>query len=117
MAAVRINNYKKKRQRRVRTLKVLALFAVLAIAVLVIGIYTYVTREATLTISVVQAEMLKGEAIPAFSVDVEIEGSEKASSLSVSWMESRLVLIPCSLLRMDLYKSLKWSDGEMENSL
>lgn len=78
MAAVRINNYKKKRQRRVRTLKVLALFAVLAIAVLVIGIYTYVTREATLTISVVQAEMLKGDAIPAFSVDVVIEGSEKA---------------------------------------
>ena len=78
MTAVRINHYKKQRQRRVRTLKVLALFALLAVAILFIGIYTYVTREATLLVSVVKTDMLKGEEIPAFSVDVQIEGSEKA---------------------------------------
>lgn len=78
MASDRINQYKRQRKRRVRTLKVLALFVVLVIAILTIGIYVYITREATLTISVMQTEMLKGEEIPAFSVDVQIEGSEKA---------------------------------------
>ena len=78
MTAGKINQYKKNRKRRVRTAKVLTLFAILAIAILVMGIYVYLTREATLTISVVQKEMLKGEAIPDFSVDVQIEGSEKA---------------------------------------
>lgn len=77
-AEVRINGYKKNRQRRVRTLKVLALFVLLAFAILGIGVYTYITREATLTISVVQEEILKGETVPAFSVEVSIEGSEKA---------------------------------------
>ena len=78
MAEVKINYKKLQREKRVRTLKVLALFVILAIAILVIGIYTYLTREATLTISVVQTNMLKGEEVPAFSVDVLIEGSEKA---------------------------------------
>lgn len=78
MAEIRINDYKKQKQQRVRTIKVLALFVVLAMVILGMGIYTYLTREATLTISVVQKEMLKGEKIPAFSVDVQIEGSEKA---------------------------------------
>lgn len=77
-AAVKINHYKKYRQRRVRALKVLALFVLLAAVILFIGIYTYVTREATLTISVMQANMLKGEEVPEFQVDVLIEGSEKA---------------------------------------
>ena len=78
MIEVKINYRKLQREKRVRTLKVLALFVLLAIAILVIGIYTYVTREATLTISVVQSNMLKGEEVPEFSVDVLIEGSEKA---------------------------------------
>lgn len=78
MTTGKINNYKKHRKRRVRALKVFTLFAFLAIAILVVGIYTYVTREATLTISVAKAQMLKGESVPAFSVEVEIEGSEKA---------------------------------------
>ena len=77
-AAVKINQYKKHRQQRVRTMKVLALFALLAAAILFIGIYTYVTREATLTISVMKVNMLKGEELPEFGVDVLIEGSEKA---------------------------------------
>lgn len=77
MAEVRINKYKK-RKKRVRTIKVLALFVVLALVILITGIYTYYTREAVLTISVIEEEMLKGEALPVFSVDVSIEGSEKA---------------------------------------
>lgn len=81
-AMVRINNYKKrrdsKRKRRVRTLKVLALFVLLAMIILSVEIYIYINREATVTVSVVQTNMLKGEAIPEFSVDVLIEGSEKA---------------------------------------
>lgn len=77
-ASVKINHYKKHRQRRVRALKVLALFVLLAAAILFFGIYTYVTREATLTISVNRENMLKGEEVPAFSVEVTIEGSEKA---------------------------------------
>lgn len=78
MTAVKINHYKKYRQRRVRALKVLALFVVLAVAILFVGIYTYVTREAILTISVNREDILKGEDVPAFSVEVTIEGSEKA---------------------------------------
>lgn len=78
MAAVGINHYKKNRERRVRTMKVLTLFVLIAVAILIVGIYTYITREATLTISVVYSEMLKGEEIPDFSVEVEIEGSKKA---------------------------------------
>ena len=78
MAGNKISQYKMRKQRRVRTVKVLALFTVLAMAILTIGLYVYLTREATLTISVTQKEMLKGETIPAFSVDVQIDGSEKA---------------------------------------
>lgn len=78
MTESRINEYKRKKQKRVRTVKVLALFVVLAMGILVTGIYVYLTREATLTISVMEKEMLKGEDVPAFSVDVQIEGSEKA---------------------------------------
>lgn len=77
-ATVKINHYKKHRQRRGRALKVLALFVLLSVTGLVIGIYTYVTREATLVVSVVKTDMLKGEDVPVFSVDVQIEGSEKA---------------------------------------
>ena len=51
-AEVRLNRYKRNRQRRVRTMKVLALFVLLAVAVLLVGIYTYITREATLVVSV-----------------------------------------------------------------
>ena len=78
MTEGRINHYKKHRQKRVRTLKVLALFALLAVVILFVGIYTYMTREATLVVSVVKTDMLKGEEVPAFQVDVQIEGSEKA---------------------------------------
>lgn len=81
-ATVGINNYKKERdnirKKRVRTLKVLTLFVLLAIVILCGGIYVYVNREATLIVSVIRKDMLKGEAVPAFSVDVSIEGSEKA---------------------------------------
>jgi len=77
-AEVRLNRYKRNRQRRVRTMKVLALFVLLAVAVLMVGIYTYITREATLVVSVARTDMLKGEEVPAFRVDVQIEGSEKA---------------------------------------
>lgn len=79
---VGISNYKKQREnirkRRVRALRVLALFVLLAVIILFVGIYTYITREATLTINVIRTDMLKGEAVPAFSVEVSIEGSEKA---------------------------------------
>lgn len=78
MTGTKLNQYKMQRNRRVRTAKVLTLFVALAMVILVMGIYVYVTREATLTISVVQMEMLKGDTVPAFSVDVQIEGSEKA---------------------------------------
>jgi len=81
-ASVGINRFKEqknnRRKRRVRALRVLALFALFAIAILFIGVYTYLNREATLTITVMQAEMLKDEEIPDFSVDVMIEGSERA---------------------------------------
>ncbi len=73
-----VNNRKKQREKRVRMIKVLALFLFLILGALAAGYYIYLTREATITVSVVSAEILKDEEIPVFSVDVEIEGSEKA---------------------------------------
>ena len=77
-AEVKFIKYKNKRRKRVRALKVLTLFVVFALIILGTGIYVYLTREATLTINVVRAEIMKGEEIPAFSLDVQIEGSPKA---------------------------------------
>ena len=61
-----------------RKLKAFILFLLLTIFVGGGWFYTCLTREATLTIYVVETEMIKGEALPEFSVQVEIEGSERA---------------------------------------
>lgn len=81
-ASVGINDYRrhknKKRVRRVRAIKVLALFVLFAAGIFAAERYVYFNREATITVSAVDADMLKEEKIPDFSVDVTIEGSEKA---------------------------------------
>lgn len=81
-ATVRIDDYKKQkdviRKKRVRALKALALFVVISVIIFLGGVYICENREATITVSVVQAEMIKGEKVPEFSVEIYIEGSEKA---------------------------------------
>lgn len=69
---------RKKNRKRVRAIKTLALFVLVAAIILCAGLYLYSRNRAEVFITVNQADMLKGEEFPEFSMGIEVSGNREA---------------------------------------